>query len=330
MGCKVDLLIPTQISSVHKIETVKCTVFPSWRLWMPDLKHVSPKVECFVISSLSGKAGADTEQGSGCPFGGGSCPRRSECGSHPKAAASHQGLSGRWCHNPKSFVVLSHKTGDYYTCLECVKAGFKWEKPCPTLLQLENIADLESFKCPPKKTPQRTTHRIRLLWLSHTETWRGTGSLLPPPRWFWFRKCASNSMLTNNRERFCFASKKSKTTRECFRTHLSLHLIFLPPFVYLNVLIISICQVNQCILWEMLISPWSELGGIQFWQHELIITRNIGKSWGCLCSSGTAYHLQISIPVQLTAFSVLLPPNFLPHKEDKPKAKCWIPGNLQG
>lgn len=41
---------------------------------MPDLKHVSPKVECFVISSLSSQAGADTEQGSGCWFGGGSCP----------------------------------------------------------------------------------------------------------------------------------------------------------------------------------------------------------------------------------------------------------------
>ena len=29
-------------------------------------------------------------------------------------------------------------------------------------------------------------------------------------------------------------------------------------------------------------------------------------------------------------FCASLPPNFLPHEEDKPKAKCWIPGNLQG
>ena len=51
---------------------------------MPDLKHVSPKVECFVISSLSGKAGADTDQGSGCRLGGGAVPPDQSAGPTPR------------------------------------------------------------------------------------------------------------------------------------------------------------------------------------------------------------------------------------------------------
>lgn len=154
-------------------------------------------------------------------------------------------------------MVLSHKTGDYYTCLECVKTGFKWEKPCPTLLQLEKITDLESFKCPKKKKKhlkgQPTESGFYNLVTQKGKEGERAYFLLVGG--FDLEKVPQIQCSRITDERFCFASKKSKTTRECFRTHPSLHLIFLPPFVYLNVLIISICQVNQCILWETLISP---------------------------------------------------------------------------
>lgn len=78
-------------------------------------------------------------------------------------------------------MVLSHKTGDYYTCLECVKTGFKREKPCPTLLQLENITDLESFKCPPKKhlKGQPTESSFYNLVTQKREEGQGAYFLLP-------------------------------------------------------------------------------------------------------------------------------------------------------
>ena len=163
--------------------------------------------------------------------------------------------------------VLSHKTGDYYTCLECVKTGFKWGKPWPTFLQLENITDLESFKCPKKTLKGQPTESdfCNLVTQKHEEGERacfllaGGFDLEIVPQ-------IQRSRITD--ERFCFASKKSKTTRECFRAHPSLHLIFLPSFVYLNVLITSpICQINHCILgnahlpmirirWDPVLTTW--------------------------------------------------------------------------
>ena len=48
-----------------------------------------------------------------------------------------------------------------------------------------------------------------------------------------------NSVPTNTEERFCFASKKSKTTLECFQGSSEFPFNIFSTFVYLDILIIS-------------------------------------------------------------------------------------------
>lgn len=163
MGCKVDLLIPAQISSVHKIETVKCTVFLSWRLWMPDLKHVSPKVECFVISSLSGKAGADTDQGSGCRLGGGAAPPQVRVRVPPQGCCFPSGA--QWPLMPQPQVLCGPESQNWRllylpgVCENRLQTG-KTLSHSPTTGKHYRPW---IFQMSPQKTPQRTTHRIQLL-----------------------------------------------------------------------------------------------------------------------------------------------------------------------
>lgn len=137
-----------------------------------------------------------------------------------------------------------------------------------------------------KKVKKKQPTKSSLCYLV-TQTRRGRESeSLPLHRWFWFRKCASKF---STEKRFCFASNKNKATFEWLRVHQGCTFNLFSIFVYLDMLIISPAAESISVYCGKLsISPWSQVGGIQFWQHALIITRNTGKSWGCLHSLGTA------------------------------------------